>query len=924
MADIVRYNPRAFGAGTTIRFLLLTLVAVATTWDAWQLIAQALGGTSYREATTGCVDAVQATLGVRPPEWRQFADVGAADEATIAAATHACSSPVATVATYGQVAAVGILLGCSAVAYWVWPLWVVHRRHLIPFPEEEFPELAIALQEIGTRARVRFLFDGADYHVSGLAFGSARRRNIVLSRGLTILYGRGAQEKAAVGAIIAHELAHIYNGDLDSTYAAVWTWRFLLIIGVLPLGGWAVYEIGTGRWSVAWDNGWRVAALIAVTISIRNGLLRTREMHADSAARQLVASLMVELLVSYTNAVDARVKRRRNERAAARRRDQQPPLLREVFQQIDAQALNHPDPAWAYAKVAFQHRRLVGNALWADLWLAARTLSRRPLHSAATTIHMFVGHHHPPMRRRLEQQLEPRRSYTSAFSSAVTTGIGAVLAYDVVQTVAVVVPLPAPVLPVAGIVVAALLITTAISHDALSRALSETYIVKSVSGFVMAFAITTVMAAVGCNAGLFLGSAIALDPVSDAMGHTAAGHDQFISYWAGDMVYLVGPAITFLYGIARLWLPVAVRASTPLLPLTVMTIYSSCVMLPLLTPIIWQYFTYAHLPWERAGLPIWVPMELSKTYDRSVGAAGKPEFALMDIYEGTIDYDSNPLAGWHVSYITAALMCLAVVLGAIGASLRSTNRPWARLDGMCGQVPWHPKITILLTYVSVLTATWATLTTSQSGLQFGQWPGISPATALTTYSPAHRVIVVAPGARPPITKLCESNPKNTTCLKLLNSVDPSLSACAQHPVPPCGNPVLAFPTPGLPESIPNHDHPPQRGGFVMFDSAQADWPDTVDRYRSGVIIALPGDTVTSTGGGAPILINGAPTSYRIDLFAMPASARKPFAITVPADHVWIEAPSFLHGDSSSEHLSAPGTGAVPYDALVGYVPPFAP
>ncbi|MGV9544334.1 M48 family metallopeptidase [Nocardia beijingensis] len=277
----MRPAPEAFGTGTTLRFAVLVLAAAATMWNCWQVLAGAALGTPYRLATEQCVRALITSLGGRDPGPAVPADP--AGGATFAASVGACSSRIgATASVIAMLAVVVTAIGAASV-YWLWPAWHIRRRRLIALPVAVLPELATKLATSAGNTEVRFLLDPADTRVDGRAFGRYRRRYVVLGRGLVERWRRGTDD-GAVDAVVAHELAHIRNRDLDPAYLAVWTWRLLVLLGGIPFGGWMLMELGTGDRRTALTYGWRIVALLGSTLLIRNGLLRAREYYADLRA----------------------------------------------------------------------------------------------------------------------------------------------------------------------------------------------------------------------------------------------------------------------------------------------------------------------------------------------------------------------------------------------------------------------------------------------------------------------------------------------------------------------------------------------------------------------------------------------------------------------------------------------------------------
>jgi hypothetical protein len=105
---------------------------------------------------------------------------------------------------------------------------------------------SLAAQRISTVAQVigistpRLLIDEDIHHIDALAFGLPKRRNLLLGRGLLFLHAKRPSE---FDARVAHEIAHIRNGDVDLGFigrAMTQTTKVLLaiilLVWLVPLG----------------------------------------------------------------------------------------------------------------------------------------------------------------------------------------------------------------------------------------------------------------------------------------------------------------------------------------------------------------------------------------------------------------------------------------------------------------------------------------------------------------------------------------------------------------------------------------------------------------------------------------------------------------------------------------------------------------
>ncbi len=116
----------------------------------------------------------------------------------------------------------------------------------------------------------------------GRAFGCFPRYRILLDMGLVA----GAdQDEGRLRAVLAHEVAHLRNRDIDITYLAMSVWWAFLLVEVPPF-----LMAGARYPQVLLALCWRVVLLLAMIWFVRASVLRTREFYADlSADGQLTA-----------------------------------------------------------------------------------------------------------------------------------------------------------------------------------------------------------------------------------------------------------------------------------------------------------------------------------------------------------------------------------------------------------------------------------------------------------------------------------------------------------------------------------------------------------------------------------------------------------------------------------------------------------
>jgi Zn-dependent protease with chaperone function len=114
---------------------------------------------------------------------------------------------------------------------------------------------------------------------NGQAFGLAKRYALRLDGGLHIWR---VIKPARFRAIVLHELGHIVNGDIWRSYFTEALWRATLILSVLPviLGVLSMLQNVSGILTLL-GLCIEIGITLAVILSIRARLLRTREYYAD-------------------------------------------------------------------------------------------------------------------------------------------------------------------------------------------------------------------------------------------------------------------------------------------------------------------------------------------------------------------------------------------------------------------------------------------------------------------------------------------------------------------------------------------------------------------------------------------------------------------------------------------------------------------
>jgi len=178
-----------------------------------------------------------------------------------------------------------LLAGCL-LAYAAWPYWRILRAGLVR--ADTLPEVGGRLRDLAAEAgvRVRFLADLTSPRVTGLAFGHAGRRYVLVNRGLLAL---ARTDPDAFDAVVRHELAHVRHRDVDLAYLTVLAWRLFVAVFLLPVL--LLFNDALDRASL---DGRAYAGLLAQVFLVAGlvlvghaAVLRERELAADAwAARR--------------------------------------------------------------------------------------------------------------------------------------------------------------------------------------------------------------------------------------------------------------------------------------------------------------------------------------------------------------------------------------------------------------------------------------------------------------------------------------------------------------------------------------------------------------------------------------------------------------------------------------------------------------
>ncbi|MEC3976973.1 M56 family metallopeptidase [Amycolatopsis sp. H20-H5] len=279
-------------SGTTLRFGTLVTVAIATTLYVFGRYASVLPVGTFTEDAQCQVHAdlyLTSTTAVDLDEtkWTVYRE---------------CMSRLFLPRLGWLIGGLLLLLLVSAAVYRATPGWRIRRSKLRPV--EDYPALAQKLSgplaelatKAGLRAAPRFLLDPASMRAGGVAFGRRKHMYVCLDIGLVALLDR---DRESFDAIVLHELAHVRNGDVLTTYATLAVWRSFLFVVLLPYVLTVldppllstdplrvpdfVANLGS---SVTWSLFVRVALLVVLAYLARTAVLRSRERFADALVAQ--------------------------------------------------------------------------------------------------------------------------------------------------------------------------------------------------------------------------------------------------------------------------------------------------------------------------------------------------------------------------------------------------------------------------------------------------------------------------------------------------------------------------------------------------------------------------------------------------------------------------------------------------------------
>lgn len=295
--DAVHVDTRVVNAGTTLRFVLLLLLIVASSVSfLYDLTPYDDGFSGGREALcvgAGGIENMSGVLAAVPPDRTM-------------SAIAACAADVHDAALRWTVGTTAAVLLIAFVTYWATPRWRRHRRRLVPLAEyaaeggADAGGLSAELAELVAAAQLstppEFVVDTVSTAVDAVVFGRMGRYTVCLHGGLLV---QRATDPEGFRAVVLHELAHIRNRDVDITYAGVALWRAFLAAVLLPYAVVSLLPAPSPAGVSVWRQPWqgtvqdlvRAAVLAGLVYLARADVLRTRETYADADALRHIARL---------------------------------------------------------------------------------------------------------------------------------------------------------------------------------------------------------------------------------------------------------------------------------------------------------------------------------------------------------------------------------------------------------------------------------------------------------------------------------------------------------------------------------------------------------------------------------------------------------------------------------------------------------
>ena len=292
-----RLNPFIFPSDTDFSFALLLIVVISATVFIYDWI-HAGQATDFADQVLACFQ----SSGVR-----EAVEIEAITQAQ--STFNACLAPTYRQNLYWIFGGLGIVFTLAAGILFIQPYWKIKRDKLIPLTPEDAPDVCSYLEglcaELDLTHSPKYYWDPLSRSTSGVVFGHPGRKFVALGGGLVVQF---YSDQPAFRAVMYHEIAHLYNKDVNKTYFTVALWRAFVAAALIPMA----FNLIIGAPRSLFQNlpviaqlSLRALVLAVLVYLIRNAVLRVREYYADvradvwlgagSELRKVIGSLPTDL-----------------------------------------------------------------------------------------------------------------------------------------------------------------------------------------------------------------------------------------------------------------------------------------------------------------------------------------------------------------------------------------------------------------------------------------------------------------------------------------------------------------------------------------------------------------------------------------------------------------------------------------------------
>lgn len=266
-----RLNPFAFPSDTSFRFWLLIVFVVMSSASLYS----DLHSIFHKRDEAGLAFLYQW---LRNADWARLAYPTDIEEIN-----HAYAGVQASVKGRALWAIGGVVLTLNMAITIYWFTWKIRLNGYQSLTSTVPPGVAFYLnqlcREVNLSPTPTFLLNPGNYGSEPVAFGHFGRYYLGLPAGSVSTF---YDDRPLFRAVVLHELAHLYNGDVDKTYITVALFRAFVITTLVYVG--AVLIWGKPDWLVMYQIMLTIILPTALVLLTRNAVLRVRELYADVRA----------------------------------------------------------------------------------------------------------------------------------------------------------------------------------------------------------------------------------------------------------------------------------------------------------------------------------------------------------------------------------------------------------------------------------------------------------------------------------------------------------------------------------------------------------------------------------------------------------------------------------------------------------------